>query len=195
MNTPQLETERLILRKFTEADLEALYRIYGDTEVNRFLPWFPLKSMAEAASFFEERYAAVYAQPQAYAYAVCLRSDNVPVGYVHVGMEESHDFGYGLHRTFWRRGIMTEAGRAVIAQVKKDGLPYITATHDVNNPRSGAVMRRLGMRYCYSYVEQWMPKDFPVTFRMYQMNLDGCADRVYRKYWDISPTHFVEENL
>lgn len=195
MNTPQIETERLILRKFTETDLEALYRIYSDAEVNRFLPWFPLKSMAEAASFFEERYAAVYAQPQAYAYAVCLRSDNVPIGYVHVGMEESHDFGYGLHRAFWRRGIMTETGRAVIAQVKKDGLPYITATHDVNNPRSGAVMRRLGMRYCYSYVEQWMPKDFPVTFRMYQLNLDGCADRVYRKYWDISPTYFVEESL
>lgn len=38
MNTPILETERLILRKFTEDDLEAMFKIYSDKEVNRFLP-------------------------------------------------------------------------------------------------------------------------------------------------------------
>ncbi|NLT58674.1 MAG: GNAT family N-acetyltransferase, partial [Clostridiales bacterium] len=41
INTPALETERLILRKFTENDLEALLAIYGDEEVNTYLPWFP----------------------------------------------------------------------------------------------------------------------------------------------------------
>ena len=30
MNTPRLETERLIIRKFTEDDLEALYYIHSD---------------------------------------------------------------------------------------------------------------------------------------------------------------------
>lgn len=194
MNTPRLETERLILRKFTEDDLEALHAIYSDEEVNRFLPWFPLKSMEEARVFFEARYAAVYARPQGYAYAVCLKANGVPVGYVHVDAGESHDFGYGLHRDFWRQGIITEAGAAVIAQVKKDGLPYVTATHDVNNPRSGAVMRRLGMRYCYTYEEQWMPKNFPVRFRLYQLNFDG-GGAVYRKYWEMYPVHFIEENL
>ncbi len=39
--------------------------------------------------------------------------------------------------------------------LRQDGIPYITATHDKNNPRSGDVMRRLGMKYCYSYEEQW----------------------------------------
>lgn len=58
--------------------------------------------------------------------------------------------GYGLCKKFWNRGITTEAGKAVIEQVKKDGLPYITATHDKNNPGSGKVMEKLGMRYCYS---------------------------------------------
>ncbi len=51
MNTPQLETERLILRKFTEHDIEALYLILTDQEVNTLLPWFPVKSMEEAQSF------------------------------------------------------------------------------------------------------------------------------------------------
>lgn len=53
MNTPQLETERLILRKFTENDIEALYLILSDEEANTFLPWFPLKNIEEARFFFK----------------------------------------------------------------------------------------------------------------------------------------------
>ncbi len=106
MNTPTLETERLILRKFTENDIEAIYQIYSNEEVNKFLPWFPLRSIEEARLFFEERYASKYAQPQAYAYAVCLKKDNIPIGYVNVDMEEHHDFGYGLRKEFWHQGIM-----------------------------------------------------------------------------------------
>lgn len=195
MNTPTLVTERLILRKFTENDMEALYRIYSDIQVNRFLPWFPLQSMEEARLLFEEKYAKKYEQPQAYAYAICLKQDNDPIGYIKVDMEEPHDFGYGLRKEFWHRGIMTEAGKAVIAQVKRDGLPYITATHDRNNPRSGGVMRNVGMKYQYSYEEQWQPKDFLVTFRLYQLNLDGDKDRIYRKYWDMSAVHFIETDI
>lgn len=143
MNTPILETSRLILRKFTERDMEALFLILKDEEANKFLPWYPVKDLEETRRFYQERYAAKYGQPQAYAYAICLKTDNFPIGYVKVDMEEHHDFGYGLRKEFWHRGIATEAGGAVIAQVRKDGLPYITATHDRNNPRSGNVMRLL----------------------------------------------------
>lgn len=203
-NTPGLETERLLLRKFTEDDIEALYEILRDEEVNRFLPWYPLRSIEEAREFFEERYAAEYAKPQAYAYAICLKDGSPsspsspsshgsrPIGYIKVDMDDSHDFGYGLRREFWHRGIVSEAAKAVVEQVKRDGLPYITATHDINNPRSGNVMKQVGMRYQYSYVEQWQPKDFPVTFRMYQLNLDGNEGRVYTKYWDMYENHFRE---
>lgn len=47
-------------------------------------------------------------------------------------------------------------------------------------------MQAIGMKYRYSYKELWQPKNFMVTFRMYQLNLDGCEDRIYRKYWDRS---------
>lgn len=195
MNTPQLKTERLILRKYTENDIEALYLILMDKEVNTFLPWYPLKSIDEAQSFFEARYAANYRNPQAYAYAICLKEDNCPIGYMQVDMDESHDFGYGLRKDFWHQGIVSEAGKAVIEQVKKDGLAYITATHDIHNPRSGGVMRQVGMKYQYSYEEQWQPKDFLVTFRMYQLNFDEKDSRVFKKYWDNSTVHFVETGI
>ena len=56
-------------------------------------------------------------------------------------------------------------------------------------------MRNIGMRYCYSYEERWQPKDFLVTFRMYQLNLDGDEERVYQKYWQASAVHFIETDL
>ena len=145
MNTPTIKTDRLILRKFLENDIEALFLILKD------------------------------------------------IGYVKVDMEEHHDFGYGLRKEFWHRGIASEAGKAVVEQVKKDGLPYITATHDRNNPRSGNVMQACGMKYCYTYEELWQPKNFLVAFRMYQLNFTKGQDWIYQKYWEEHPNHFIEE--
>lgn len=195
LNTSTIKTQRLILRKFTENDIEALYSILKDKKVNTFLPWFPLQSIDEAKKFFEERYTPIYKQPHGYRYAICLKGDNIPIGYVNVSMDDSYDLGYGLRKEFWHKGIVTEACKAVVERLKQDGIPYITATHDVNNPRSGNVMKRLGMRYQYSYEEQWQPKNILVTFRMYQLNLDGQNERIYQKYWDEATVRFQETSF
>ena len=138
----------------------------------------------------EDRYLRKYRNPSGYNYAVCLKEDNIPIGYINVSMEDSHDFGYGLRREFWQRGIATEAGLAVIAQLKKDGIPYITATHDVNNPRSGNVMKRLGMNYRYSYILTGMRREsengFPALFFCPEMqsclqNVAGDAGDGFRR--------------
>lgn len=63
---------------------------------------------------------------------------------------------------------------------------------DINNIRSGNVMKRLGMTYQYSYEEQWQPKDILVTFRMYQLNLSHKNQNVYMKYWNASTVRFIE---
>lgn len=192
--TQMLETERLILRRFTEGDLEAIFKLFKDEDVNTYLPWFPLKSIEEARFFYEERYQKAYSRPIVYRYAICLKTDLIPVGYIHVSTDDSYDFGYGLRKEFWSRGIVTEAGNAAINRLREDGLPYVTATHDINNPRSGQVMKRLGMKYQYTYEEQWQPKNRLVTFRMYQLNLDGAEQRVYEKYWEKSKVHYIEPN-
>lgn len=193
LNTPAIETERLLLRRFRPEDIPALFSIYGDREVNTYLPWRPLASCQETERLFENEYAAAYREPRGYRYAVCLKADDIPIGYVHVDPEGARDLGYALSRAFWHQGIAVEAARAAAAQAKRDGLPFITATHDVNNPRSGSVMRALGMRYQYTYREQWQPKDIPVTFRLYQLNLDGNETRVYWKYWERYAVHYIED--
>lgn len=193
MNTPTIETQRLILRRFTQDDARALYQILSDEEVNTFLPMFLLKTMEEANAYIQKQYLDTYQEPFGYRYAVCLKTDHIPIGYVQVSSSESHDFGYGLRKDFWHKGIITEAGRAVVEELRNSGMPFITATHDIKNPRSGEVMKKLGMIYQYSYEEQWQPKNIPVTFRMYQLNFDGQNDRVYKKYWEQYPVHFIED--
>lgn len=192
-NTPTINTERLILRKFEETDAEALLALLSDEEVNRFLPFYPLKTIDEAKQFLHERYLSSYSLQRGYQYAICLKEDNCPIGYICVSYtQDSHDFGYALNKKYWHQGITSEASMAVLARIKEDGFSYITATHDVLNPYSGEVMKKMGMVYCYSYVEQWQPKNYPVTFRMYQLNSDGKISRTYMKYWNESAKHWIE---
>lgn len=192
MNTPEIKTERLILRRFTKDDIKPIFDIYSDEKTNIFLPWFPIKTLKEAEKLYFERYELKYSEKSGYNYAVCLKEDNIPIGYINVGKGDSFDLGYGLLPAFWNRGIITEGAKAVIEQLKRDGFHYITATHDVNNPGSGRVMQKLSMKYMYSYEEQWQPKNIKVTFRLYQLSLDGKELKPYRKYWEKSAVHFIE---
>ena len=193
-NTPSLYTERLFLRKCTVADIPALFRMLQDSEMNTFLPWFPLKNITEAEQFLEKNFLSYYKLPSAYRYAICKKEKTHPLGYITLANDDSYDFGYGLTKEFWHQGIATEAASAVVSRLKSAGYPYITATHAINNPRSGRVMQKLGMTYRYSYVEQWQPKNIPVTFRMYQLNFNGSSN-TYRKYWDRYSNHFIEKIL
>lgn len=70
-------------------------------------------------------------------------------------------------------GLITEAIKEVVIFLKAQGWNYIAATHDINNPASGKVVKKVGMTYKYTYKEQQLPKDILVSFRMYQLNLDN----------------------
>ena len=58
----------------------------------------------------------------------------------------SAEVGYSLSRAYWNRGLMTEALSAVVRYgFERLGLNRIEAQHEVDNPASGAVMRKAGM--------------------------------------------------
>jgi RimJ/RimL family protein N-acetyltransferase len=181
-NTPVIETERLILRKFSEKDVKDIFLIFGDKEVNRFLPWFPLNSIDEAEEYLHTGIFPEYTKGSAYRWAVVCRQTNEVIGYVNVGdtgfLQQigqpdnggGGDFGYGLRRKFWGQGIISEAAKAALQKLKENGFRFITATHDINNPKSGGVMENIGMKYICSYQELWMPKNLMVTFKLYRID-------------------------
>jgi len=190
-NTPTIETKRLILRKFRYDDISSFFELMKDEEVNRFLPWFPLETFEGAKEFLEKSYLKYYEKPTAYRYAICTKELDRPIGYVNIGTKEPYDFGYGLRKEFWNNGMAGEAAKAVVGHISKAGFCYITATHDINNPASSRVMEKIGMTYRYSYVEQWLPKDILVTFRMYQLNFDGSTE-TYEGYREKYKNSFIE---
>ncbi len=183
-------TERLIIRPFTKEDLPAFFTIYSNAVINRFLPWFPVTTMEDAAKRFEKA-----CNPSINCrYAICLREDNVPIGYVNLSCKAPYDLGYAILPQSQNKGYVTEAAIAIIDMLKEEGHPYITATHDVLNPASGRIMQKVGMHYCYTYEEHWMPKDIMVHFRMYQLNLNGNHP-VYEQYKSMTNHWMVEPEL
>ncbi|MDN3693727.1 GNAT family N-acetyltransferase [Chryseobacterium tructae] len=194
-NTPDIHTERLILRRFRLEDAEAFYHMMNDPEVNTYLPLLPFENVEEAEEYLVKHYIKTYENETGYRYAICLKTNDVPIGYINIAHHESNDLGYGLSKKHWHKGVVTEACQALLVHLRASNLLYITATHDIHNERSGNVMKKIGMKYCYSYEEQWQPKDILVTFRLYQLNLDGDTDRVYMEYWNRYKVHFIEENV
>lgn len=165
------------MRKFELRDADELFRILSDEEVNRFLPWFPHKTREETLRFMQDSVFADYDKAIAYRYAVILRSESRVIGYLSfLGIDEkerSGDIGYGLLREYWGSGIMTEVVKALLFRLKADGFRYATATHDVQNPASGRVMQKCGMRYVRTYPEFWQPKGIWVNFNLYRIDLNG----------------------
>lgn len=188
-----LNTQRLIIRKFNIDDTEALFSILSDEEVNKHLPWFPFKSLEDTKNHLVNFYLKTNDNNNFYRYAVCLKENNIPIGYIHFeNNNDNNDFGYGLKKEYWNKGIITEAAKTVIEELKRNNVKYITATHDKNNIASGEIMKKIGMTYKYSYEELWQPKNFLVVFRMYQLNLDDNKDRVYKGYLEKYSNHFIE---
>lgn len=187
-----IKTDRLIIRNFedTEIDIQGIYNIFSDTEVNKFLPMFPLTDLKSAKEFYNEKILPLK-ESDGFYYAICLLDNDLPIGYLTLSNDDSHDFGYGLMKKYWGMGIVTEAASATLNYIATKNLDFITATHDIKNIGSGKVMQNIGMTYKYSYKEQWQPKDKLVTFRMYQYDFKGIG-QTYEKYWHKYPNHFIE---
>lgn len=54
-NSPRIETERLILRKFCDQDIGDLHEILKDDIVNTYLPWFVSQNKEDTKKFLYER--------------------------------------------------------------------------------------------------------------------------------------------
>lgn len=137
------------------------------------------------------RYSDSEKTSERYHYAICLQEDRIPIGYIDVS-GGSYDLAYGFRREFWNRGIVTEAGRSVVEQLKKDGV--LLRLRVTSQPEKRRCHEKRGMIYRYSYEEYWQSKGYLVMFRMYQLSLDGQTDRGFQGYYNRYPVHFVEKN-
>lgn len=146
--TQTIETQRLILRRFCENDVEDAFENWSnDPEVTRHLTWKPNKNAEETREIVTQ-WIENYKKPDYYLWAITLKDDGKAIGSIEIRNSE-HDrcgeIGYCLSRRFWSKGIMTEALKAVIDFGFSVGYERIQATHHTENPASGRVMQKAGM--------------------------------------------------
>ena len=151
--TKTIETDRLILRQFTMDDAEAMFRNWaGDDAVTKHLTW-PTHSSVEVSRMVLSDWTSHYPEPDFYNWAIVLKENGPePIGSIAVvGIRKNVDcaiMGYCMSRAHWRRGIMAEALTALIGFLFDEvGFNRIEADHDSNNPASGRVMEKSGMRH------------------------------------------------
>ena len=150
--TQTIETERLILRRFRMDDAQAMYdRWASDPEVTRFLTWPPHADVGVTKQLLTI-WTNGYEKADTYQWAITLKGqDDLPVGSIAVVFHDDRvrkaEVGYCIGRAWWHQGITSEALEAVIAfLVDEVGMERVEARHDVNNPNSGAVMEKCGMK-------------------------------------------------
>lgn len=150
--TIKLETKRLILRRFTLDDAADMYKNWvNDHEVCRFLTWSPHESIDITRSVLQS-WIEQYADTGYYQWCMELKETGEAVGSIGVVNTreeiEAVEIGYCMSKNYWRRGLMSEALSALIEFFFQTvELNRIEAYHDVQNPNSGKVMKKCGMKY------------------------------------------------
>ena len=150
--TQNIETDRLVLRRFEQGDAQAMFTNWAsDGEVTKYLMWPAHQSAAVSESILRD-WLSQYEKPDYYQWAIVPRETMEPVGSIGVvQINEGARFmhvGYCIGRKHWGKGLMTEAFSSVIAFLfRETDVNRVEARHDPRNPASGRVMQKCGMTY------------------------------------------------
>ena len=152
IGTTTLETERLILRRFTAEDAGSMFNNWAsDDEVTKYLTW-PTHKSVEDSKWFINFCLEGYKDLSFYNWAIELKDDHELIGNISiVDINEEADemsFGWVLGKKYWGNGYAPEACNKVIdVMFNEVGINRMIAEHDVNNPKSGRAMQKLGMKF------------------------------------------------
>ena len=152
--TVYIETERLILRRFTLDDASAMYENWAsDDEVTKYLMWQAHGDISVSESILRD-WVKNYENNGFYTWAIVFKENSdKPIGSIAVvenideTVRKAH-IGYCIGKPWWHKGIMSEALKAVIDFLFDEvGVNRVESRHDPRNPNSGAVMKKCGMKY------------------------------------------------
>lgn len=170
--TQRLETGRLLLRRFVNEDAAAMYKNWAsDNEVTKYLMW-PTHLSQEISQGVIKNWVNSYSNESYYQWAIVLKDNgDEPIGSIAVvNMDEDVSMvhiGYCIGRTWWHKGITSEALKAVMDFLfDVVGVNRIESRHDPRNPNSGKVMKKCGMK-------------FEGTLRSSDWNNQGICDACY----------------
>ena len=151
--TVRLETERLVLRAFVIEDTEAGFRNWmSDERVTEFLRWPTHKDISISERVINEWVEEYKKDKSFYQWAIVLKELGEPIGTISV-VEKNEQIdmfhiGYCIGSKWWGNGYMSEAFARIISFLFEEvGAQRIESQHDPNNPASGKVMEKCGLKY------------------------------------------------
>ncbi|HEX3131009.1 MAG TPA: GNAT family N-acetyltransferase [Thermoanaerobaculia bacterium] len=147
-----LETSRLTLRRFREADLEPFLTYRNQPEVARYQSWIHW-SRDQGIEFIRDQQCVDPGDlGRWFQYAMELKEDRELIGdcglCVKVAVPKTAEIGFSLAPEHQRKGLATEAVAAVVDYaVRELGIERIVAVVMRDNDRSAALLGRLGLRH------------------------------------------------
>jgi RimJ/RimL family protein N-acetyltransferase len=145
------ETQRLILREFTENDAEAFMRLTSDPLITRYTGDRGSVTVDEARRDLCTRPIADYRRYGFGRWAVVLKSGGEPIGFAglkYLDDLKAVDIGYRLLPSYWGMGLATESSLPAIAYgFDTLGLDRIIGLVDPENVASAKVLQKLGLTY------------------------------------------------
>ena len=154
----KLETERLVIKLATKADLSKIHSLHSIDAVNQYLPYTTWLSYQDALDWFE-RVENRRETKEAEQYSIALKSDSEFIGSCIVfgfdSSEASAEIGYVLHPDYWGQGYMLEAMESFFRVLQEDlSLKQLKASVEQPNIASSGLLNKLGFIHTDTSIEE-----------------------------------------
>jgi RimJ/RimL family protein N-acetyltransferase len=157
-----LETERLVLRRFTMADVDNAVELDSDPAVMRYINGGRPTPRAEIEADYLPAWLSYYDRYAGYGFwAAIERSTAGFLGWFHLrpppgSPPDEPELGYRLRRSAWGKGYGTEGSRALIDKAFTElGASRVWAATMAVNTASQRVMEKAGLRYVRAFHPDW----------------------------------------
>ncbi len=157
-----LETERLVLRRFTEDDADNLFDLDSDPAVMRFITGGESTSRDEIENYTLPRFLHYYERFAGFGFwAAIEKSTGEFLGWFALQPPEAEspdkvELGYRLRKSAWGKGYATEGSRALIRKEFAElGARSVFAQTMAVNAASRRVMEKAGLAYMRTFHEEW----------------------------------------
>jgi RimJ/RimL family protein N-acetyltransferase len=177
-----LETRRLVLRKFTQDDLDAVQSYAAMPENIIYMEWGP-NTREQTQAFIQMAMTRAEEDPCVdHQYAAVLKDTGRLIGGCDLNLSGGKaEIGWILHRDFWKQGYGPEMGEAMLKLGFDElHLHRITARCDAENYGSYRVMEKIGMRREGLFIE-----GRPANKLSDQKYGDELTYAILKEEWDI----------
>jgi RimJ/RimL family protein N-acetyltransferase len=157
-----LATERMVLRRFTVADVDRVVELDADPEVMRYINGGIATSRQEIEDDYLPAWLSYYDRFEGYGFwAAIEKASGDFLGWFHLrpppqAPPDQPELGYRLRRSAWGRGLATEGARALIdAAFETYGARRVNAETMAVNVGSRRVMEKSGLILVRSFTQDW----------------------------------------